>query len=83
MVSPAITFQSSQIFLNLRQDTDALHLLNINFNVGDIVGMTQLHEASKNGQVKVVFQENDTFLVIFNHCEDPLEIHLLFTICIL
>ena len=61
----------------------ALHLLNIYFNVGDMVGMTPLHEASKNGQVKVVFQENETFSVIFKRCEDPLEIHLLFTICIL
>ena len=61
----------------------SLNLLNIKFHVGDIVGMTPLHEACMNGQVKVIFQENDTFSVIFNHCEDPLEIHLLFTICIL
>ena len=61
----------------------ALHLLNIIFNIGDKVGITPLHEACKNRQVKVIFQENDTFSVIFIHCEDPLEIHLLFTICIL
>ena len=57
--------------------------LNIDFDVCDMVEITPLHEVCKNGQVEVIFQENDTFSVISNHCEDPLEIHLLFTICIL